>query len=142
MAKGGTFRLEWKGDALKEQLLDAVAEGLVAFGDAHEAAAKDNLAPGRGLATGTMQRSIHAAERSYDWRGDWPGRRSTSSPELEGIQYEPDRNGSELAIASGSGLYYADILERRWQFVQRAYESVASDLPRHIQDAVKKRGLT
>lgn len=139
---GTYFTLEWRGDELKKQLEQVVSRSLVEVADMQEGIAKGMLAPGRGVLTGTLQRSIHAAARSYDWTSDWPGRRSRSTPELDGIEFEPDQIGSMLIVACGSGLRYAHLVEDLFQFVQRSHERVLPEVQRTIQSNAASEGLT
>lgn len=71
-----------------------------------EAEAKRELQPGHGVETGTLRRSIHAAEPGYAFAGDDVAP-SDSSPERGGGEVAGERDGDKIMVAVGSGLVYA-----------------------------------
>lgn len=133
-----SYRLEWYGDQVTESLNEAIGVGLANWAELHESAAKSQLAPGRGVWSGRMQKSIHAAEAGYNFYGDF--RPLPATPDLSNISYKPRESGSMLAVAVGTGLIYAGIQEGRLQFVQRSHDQVIGRLPDELEQAAKAAG--
>lgn len=132
------YRIEWNGAEVNQLVKAAVKVGLGAWAERHEQAARAQLSPGHGYLTGQMQRSIHAATPSYDWRGDFsPG----SGPDLSGVSYEPEENGSRLSVAVGSGLFYAVFNEMRIAMVARGHDQTIGELDDQIGNAATAAGL-
>lgn len=71
-----------------------------------EAEAKRELQPGHGVLTGTLRRSIHAADPGYDFAGDDVAP-SDSSPERGGQDVAGVPDGDKIVVVVGSGLVYA-----------------------------------
>jgi len=135
--KKSTMRIEWKGPELNEALVAAISDGLAAWGLIHEQMAKAQLAPGHGLLTGRGQRSIHAAKPDHDFGGDFrsPGR---SAPELGGKLVEPANTGDKISIAVGTGIYYMEIQEGRFQFMARSHDQSVGQLEAEVEGAAGK----
>lgn len=102
----GDFRLDWRGDEVKREVMQNTASAWGEFGLEVEGESKRELRRGHGVESGTLRRSIHVAETGYDWSGDdvEPGK---SSPERGGALVTPDVNGDALSLSVGSGLKYA-----------------------------------
>ena len=109
MAKTGGkgWRLNWLGDRVYKNVIDQVViPAMSDFALDVEGSSKRQLRPGHGKLTGTMQRSIHAAEPGYAWSKDDvpPGR---SSPQRGGKKVLAKLIGNRVSILVGSGLKYA-----------------------------------
>ena len=98
--------LIWKGDAVEGQIAQRLSDALAEIGLRIEAEAKKQLYKGHGVLTGTLRRSIHATEPSYNFPAD-NVTSSTDSPERGGNAPKPQLRGVTLWIAVGSGLGYA-----------------------------------
>lgn len=98
--------LDWRGDDAKRQVMENVSKAFGEFGLEVEGESKRELRRGHGVESGTLRRSIHAAEAGYDWGGDdvEPG---AGSPERGGSEVKPDVSSDQLTIEVGSGLKYA-----------------------------------
>jgi len=110
--------LNWEGAAvnaeIEQRLKGAVAEIALRI----EAKAKTKLQPsqqvkgrfvkggGRGLRTGTLRRSIHADKPSGNFGSDNVAA-GAGTPERGGQEPTPERDGTRLMAAVGSGLGYA-----------------------------------
>lgn len=129
-----TYRIEWQGDNVAELVKAAVKVGLAAWAEYHEDAARA-AAP---ELTGRLIRSIHAAAPSHNWAGDFsPGR----GDDLGGIPVEPDENGSVIAVAVGTGLFYGAFQEKRQAFVARSHDQTIGRLDGELEAAGKAAGL-
>ena len=100
------YKLNWTGEAAIEQVLDKVAKGFGKFGLRVEGEAKKELQPFHGVKTGTLRRSVHAADPDYDWTGD-DENPSSGSTVRGGVLVEAVRKRRGIVIAVGSGLKYA-----------------------------------
>lgn len=96
--------MAWRGKEVKEELIDILAESLVDFDLAFEKSAKDELWPGKGVDTGSMQNSVHAAPVTYNFPADhsYP-----DGPERGGQRFKPTLRGNRIEAAVGSGQKYA-----------------------------------
>ncbi len=111
----GDYRLDWKGDDVKRQVLENAAAAMAEFGLTVEAESKKELRKGHGVLTGTLRRSIHTALPGYDWGGDdvepkgktrdSSGKFVAGSPERGGQLVIPDTDN--VTVQVGSGLQYA-----------------------------------
>lgn len=134
------YELDWRGDEVKQIVLEHGAEIIAEFGLTVEGESKKELSKGHGVETGTARRSIHTALPGYDWGGD-DVEPSNSSPERGDAQVVPDINGSKLTIEVGSGLKYALPLHQGhhnfsgYHFLtnglNKAKENLASIIARH-----------
>lgn len=100
------FKLEWRGDEVKSETMQAGAKIISEFGFEVEGESKYELRYGRGVESGTLRRSIHMALPGYDWGSD-DVEPSKSSPERGGSQVLPDESNDKLTVEVGSGLVYA-----------------------------------
>lgn len=100
------YKLNWTGDDAIEQVLEKVADGFGRFGLRVEGEAKKELRPFHGVKTGTLRRSVHAADPEYDWSGD-DEKPSSGSTERGGVLVKAIRTARGIVIAVGSGLKYA-----------------------------------
>jgi len=96
----------WRGEEVLQKATIAASGGLAEFGLEAEKAAKQELYPGHGYLTGTLQRSTHVATPGYSWLSD-NVEPSESSPERGGQLAVPGRVGNKLALELGSGMRYA-----------------------------------
>jgi hypothetical protein len=105
--------LNWKGDEVKRIMKEHGAEIISEFALTVEGEAKKELVRGHGVLTGTLRRSIHAAQPGYDWSQDaakvqLTGKREKgSSFTLGGETVMPSIDGSKITVEIGSGLDYA-----------------------------------
>lgn len=98
--------LNWKGKQVSAEVEKSLIPALVEIGLRTEGEGKKELYKGHGVLTGTLRRSIHAAEPEYNFGGDnvEPG---PGTPELGGREATPQNVNGRLMIAVGSGLVYA-----------------------------------
>lgn len=102
----GDYRLDWRGDEAKRQVMQNVAQAWGEFGLEVEGESKRELRRDHGVESGTLRRSIHVAEAGYDWSGDDVAA-GQSSPERGGALVTPNADGAALSLSVGSGLRYA-----------------------------------
>jgi hypothetical protein len=106
-SSGKGWELRWNGQEVSNRVLDTVL--IPAFSDFAldvEGTSKRQLKPGAGKLTGTLQRSIHAADPDYKWsQDDIPPVRG--SAEKGGRKVLAVRKGKTIIILVGSGLRYA-----------------------------------
>lgn len=126
--------------ALRADVVAAVADGLSEMGMTHERLAKSRLRKGRGVVTGTLRRSIHAADVNYDFSSDnvIP---SAASPERGGRVAEPTESSGTLTISVGSGLVYARRIDDLYGYLTGTHKQAAAELPAAIEKHAKRRGL-
>ena len=133
--------LIWKGDALKQDILAAIADGVTEFGLAHETAAKGELSPKHGVVTGTLRRSIHAATPTYAFSQDNVPP-SNSSPERSGRGGGARIFKNKVSIMVGSGLVYARRIEDLYGYIVGSHQQISGRLEGIIGKHAAKRGLT
>jgi len=105
-----TFTLEWRGESVTEEAKEGIEEGMIDFLGKVEDNCKQFLYPGHGFDTGSLQRSIHVDEPSYNWFADHVDP-SFGSPERGGFPkgiWEADLFRAVL----GSGQDYAIYLHQ------------------------------
>lgn len=100
------FQLDWRGDEVKREVMENVAQAWGEFALEVEGESKRELRRGHGVETGTLRRSIHVGEAGYDWSGD-DVEAGQGSPERGGNQVTPEADGVTLSLSVGSGLKYA-----------------------------------
>lgn len=135
-----THKLNWNGPALRAQVVEAVVLGVTRFGLHHETLAKGKLVKGRGKVTATLQRSIHAADPSYNFAGD-DVPPSTSSPERGGKEANISEVDGKVAVAVGSGLVYARRIENLYGYMEESHAEALPQLPVLIEQAAQEKGL-
>lgn len=132
--------VNWKGDAAFGQIEQALGDALVEIANRIEGEAKKVLKPsarvktgrgkyvwvrggGRGKRTGTLQRSIHAAEPNYQFSNDdvIP---STSTPERGNGSPRPRKSANRLILAVGTGMEYAMLMHLRYKYITIGYNKV------------------
>lgn len=127
--------MKWRGEEVRRQVLRQVV--IPALGDIGldvEGEAKKQLKPGHGVLTGTLRRSIHAAEVGYDFAGDNVPP-SGSSPERGGKAVRAEK----LALAVGSGLEYAMPVHQGhhsfdgYHYLTKAVDIVRGRIKKHVQ---------
>lgn len=132
--------LIWKGDTVKADAIAAITDGLTEFGLTHETASKGRLRPGRGVLTGTLRRSVHAAKPGYNFAGDdVPPTRG--APERSGQGGGAAVSGNLVSIVVGSGMRYAAKIEDMYAYIQQGHDQVKGSLTGIIQKHAAKRGL-
>jgi len=135
------FTLEWRGAETRKLVVAAVLDGLAEFGLRHETASKGELAPGRGVVTGTLRRSIHSSPPSYDFNSDHT-KPSGGSPERGGSSPSLSEQGGRVMVVVGSGMQYARLIEDRYSYVRKGHERVIGDLLNVLEKHARAQGLT
>lgn len=102
------WKLNWKGDQVVELTKEQLEKVMVDIGLAAEGNAKRELRKGHGVLTGTLRRSIHAAEPGYQWSAD------TGASKMGGKTVTPEHRGGKLVVELGSGLQYAMAIHQGW----------------------------
>lgn len=109
----GDYQLDWRGDDVKRQVMQNVANAWGEFaleveGESKRELRRKNKETGgkQGVATGTLRRSIHVADPGYDWGSD-DVEPSPGTPERGGALVTPNADGAALSLEVGSGLRYA-----------------------------------
>jgi hypothetical protein len=95
---------------LSEDQLEAI---IAEFALVTEGESKKELSKGHGVKTGTLRRSIHAANLEYDFGSD-DVEADASSPERGNQSVKPTRDGKRIIVALGSGLSYALKIHQGW----------------------------
>jgi len=134
------IRLEWNGDEVYRKVVNALEGALTEFGLVHEGGAKRALKPGRGVLTGTLRRSIHAASPDYNFASDdvKPG---PGTPERGGTGGGAKTDGNIIRIVVGSGLHYARPVEERYGMIAGSHNAAVQRLPGIITKHAKRSGL-
>lgn len=107
------YRLNWKGDLvakMSEEQICAIMGEIALIG---EGEAKKELQKGRGVLTGTLRRSIHAATPDYEFATD-NVEAAPASPERGNKKVLARRVGNRLVVLLGSGLSYAMAIHQGW----------------------------
>lgn len=99
-------RFNWRDKDVESQVEENLKDALGELGLMAETEAKRELYPGHGVETGTLRRSIHAAEPGYDWRGDNVAP-SSGAPERGGRRVRGAKRGDRIVVEVGSGMEYA-----------------------------------
>lgn len=112
-------RLKWRGKHVLKQLTKNTDAGLAKFTIAVANDAKDQLYPGHGVDTRTLQKSIHAASADYPWPRD----------DVEPDAFTPERGGHRVLITTegnkrmasvGSGQKYAFFVHQLYDYITHA----------------------
>jgi hypothetical protein len=135
-----TARLVWKGPAVRQKVVTAVISGLQEFALTHETEAKSELQPRRGVVTGTLRRSIHAANPEYSYQKDHV-LSSPSTPERGRGTPQLAERGGKVAVVVGSGMRYARRIENRYSYMMRSYGRMLPRLEPIIRKHAKRQGL-
>lgn len=135
-----SYRLDWKGPQVRELVVAAVKDGLAEFGLRHETEAKRGLQPGRGVLTGTLRRSLHAAGTAYDFAGD-DVKPSENTPERGGQTADLAEQDGKITVVVGSGMVYARRIEELYAYLQNSHNQVLPQLMPSIERAAAGRGL-
>ena len=132
--------LKWHGDEVKKEFVEGLKSGLLEFGFNHEREAKAQLYFGHGKASGTLQRSIHAASPHYDFaQDDEPP--SENSPERSGTGGGAELVGDKVIIKVGSGMIYAARIERLYNYIRNGHERAKNTLMPALEKHLKARGF-
>jgi hypothetical protein len=139
--------LKWRGDAVFRDTQDAAEEALKQFDLRLEGAAKKELYKGHGVLTGTLRRSIHAANPSYLWSMD-DTVPSDNSPERGGRAPEIEKRGLTLWGAVGSGLVYALAIHQGfgsfggYHYITKPFESLrrSGAIVKDFRSEMRKKG--
>lgn len=122
-------RLIWKGEELLAEMTSRLSDAVVEIDLRIEEVAKQELYPGHGLVTGTLRRSIHAAEPGYNWGRDVRG------GDMGGQPFEPEIRKFKITGVVGSGLVYAMPVHQGhhsfggYHFITNAYNKVNPQVP-------------
>ena len=108
-----TYDLDWHGEEVVKIAEGNLEKILAEFTLTAEGEAKKELVKGHGVETGTLRRSIHAADADYDFSGD-DVEPSASSPERGGKEIKPTKSEHRFLTALGSGLVYAMRIHQGW----------------------------
>ncbi len=135
-----TYKLDWHGAQVYQQVEGAVVRGLTQWGLALETPAKGPLVLGHGMLTATYKRSIHSAGPSYNFAGD-DMQPSYDAPERGGTGGEAEVQGSKVISMFGSGLHYAKYVEDRYGTIEAARSQMLEQLPKFLERAAHEAGL-
>lgn len=135
--------MAWRGKEVLKELTEILSESLVDYDLEFERAAKNELWPGRGVDTGSMQSSVHAAPATYNYPGDhsYP-----DGPERGGRRFQPTLREKRIEAAVGSGQNYAIFYHqpgatRSWgghPFIVNAFERTKSLMAGIVTGRVSK----
>lgn len=136
-------RLTWRGPQVQDAVLQAVQQAWSEVGMRVESAAKQELYKGHGVKTGTLRRSIHAAEPGYAWQSD-DVTPSESTPERGGQLALAIIESGRVVTTVGSGMNYAMAVHQGndagfegYHFLRNGVTAVKPDIP----DVLRKYGL-
>ena len=93
---------------------------------------------GRGVRTGTLRRSIHAATPGYNWAAD-DTPPTNNSPERGGQPAEAKRTGDRLVVQVGTGMRYGlAVHDRHYNpavngFLKKSAEAVKAEVPAIVE---------
>lgn len=132
MASKVTHKLDWRGAALRSQVVETVVAGVQEFGLTHERRAKGKLYKGHGVLTGTLRRSIHADEIGADFGGS-----DSEGGQLPNVS---EKDGA-VGVAVGSGLVYAGRIEELYGYMAESHVETLPELPGILEKHAAKRGL-
>ncbi len=96
--------LRWRTREVKAEVSQTIAESMVEWLSGVEQDAKNSLYPGHGVDTGSMKRSIHAADDHYNWPAD---HEYPNGPERGGMVFKPTITEKAVIATIGSGQGYA-----------------------------------
>lgn len=110
----GNFDLKWKGEEVVKLCEDQLKAIMTEAGLTAEGEAKKQLRKGHGVITGTLRRSIHAAQPDYNFAAD-DVKAAAGTPERGGKSVEAVAvSAHRVEIALGSGLKYAMKIHQGW----------------------------
>jgi hypothetical protein len=132
--------VHWTGDQVRAQVVGALRDSLVEFGLYHEGLAKGQLRKGRGVVTGTLRRSIHAAGSAYNFGRD-NVRPSAGSPEMGGAGLTVEEKNKRLSVLVGSGMRYARKIDGLYAYLTGTYPPAQAQLFTIILKHAAARGL-
>ena len=135
-----SYKLNWKDKEVAGQCEGVGSLFLEQFGLAVEGSAKEQLYWGHGMRTGTLRRSIHSAAPGYNWPGD-NLKPSEESPERGGQAVSPGKVGEKLVLQVGSGMIYADVIERLYHYMETGLRINLDHVPRILKWAAAQKGL-
>lgn len=130
--------LKWNR-RLKDDAVDRLRRAVEEIDLRIEAEAKRQLYPGHGVVTGTLRRSIHAAEPTYSWRMD-NVKPDAHTPEMGGREFRAEVTKIRITGCVGSGLEYAMAVHQGhhsfegYHYLTRALEIVRPS----IRDIIKR----
>lgn len=102
----GNVRLDWRGDQVIADVRRNMAQAMGEIGLRVEAESKKELYKGHGVLTGTLRRSIHAAQPGYSWASDDVAP-AAGTPERGGQMALGITMSDAIVVQVGSGLNYA-----------------------------------
>lgn len=124
--------VEWNGGGTREELERRLKLAMRDLGLEIEARAKGILQPGRGVLTGTLRRSVHAAGADYDFGRD-DTEAGPRTPERGNRQFDPTIQDGRIIIAVGSGMKYAAAVEKRLGYLIAGREAAVKRLPEFVE---------
>lgn len=122
------YRLSWKGKEVGDALVPKIAAGLGDVALEIEGNAKKELKAGHGLITGTLRRSIHAAEPGYPFHTEnvKPG---PLTPERGGMSVSGIKVGNAISVLVGSGMIYARKIENLYAYMLKGFHNALPRVP-------------
>lgn len=107
MRKSKATLRKWQPEKVVDQdMLPKLSRAFGTFGLMVEGNSKKELRRGHGVLTGTLRRSIHTAEPTYNWAAD-DVEPTNNAPERGGKFVEAAVTQRRLSLLVGSGLVYA-----------------------------------
>lgn len=103
-----SFRLDWKGPQVKEQIAERLRAGVDGFNLEVVTQSKQNLYPGHGYRTGALQRAI---TRTYAHR---------------------ESQNKIVGTVRVDGIRYGLIVHGKYRYIVEALLALAADAPRRI----------
>lgn len=132
--------VKWMGDQVEQDCIAAIIAAVREFGLTHETEAKRELTPGRGVLTGTLRRSIHAAAPDYGFGND-DVTPASSSPERSGHGLDIQERNGRVAVVVGSGMSYARRIEELYGYIVGSHNRVIGRLPGILRKHTVARGF-
>ena len=135
-----TYKLEWKGEVVLADFQIIAVDSLIEYSEVMSTASQQELYPGHGKVTGTLQRSIHPAGPDYPWAADKDGAGGS----------EPAGLVTELLaeVVVGSGLIYAKAVHdghgsfSGYQYVEQGSLKTRDQLPGIVAKHAAYAGYT
>lgn len=135
----------WRGDELRRETENNLAEAWGRVGLRGEKYAKQQLWKGHGVITGTLRRSIHTAGDGYNWAGD-NVQPAPNAPERGGKNVRPTITArGRIRLWLGSGMRYALPVEmgvgsfRGYRYLRIAIARLKTEIPGILTEFIRKR---
>ena len=133
----------WLGKQVEALAKERASLALAEIGIRAEKYAKDELYPGHGYLTGTLQRSIHLAQPDYNWWKD-DVEPSSTTPERGGKYVYPTFYRGRARLLLGSGMHYAIYVHQGhrsfggYHFITKALSLVVR---RDVTEIIRRYGI-